>query len=68
MPGDPPGSVKCRDPFDVPFLQLAIVVKSNYLVTGMTTAGLCASRAPSGRGESRRQPTPAESTLLSMPT
>jgi hypothetical protein len=29
MPGDPPGSVKCRDPFDVPFLELAIVVKSH---------------------------------------
>src|SRR5215471_17088640 len=24
----------CRDPFDVPFLQLAIVSKADYLVTG----------------------------------
>ena len=34
MPAKPPKTPACRDPFDVPFLQLAIVGKADYLVTG----------------------------------
>lgn len=34
MPGTLPGTPACRDPFDLPFLQLAIVGKARYLVTG----------------------------------
>ncbi len=34
MPAKPPATPTCRDPFDVPFLQLAIVGKAEYLVTG----------------------------------
>lgn len=34
MPGKPPRTPACRDPFDVPFLQLAVAGKANYLVTG----------------------------------
>jgi putative PIN family toxin of toxin-antitoxin system len=34
MPAKPPRTPACRDPFDVPFLQLAVVGKANYLVTG----------------------------------
>lgn len=34
MPARPPRVPACRDPFDVPFLQLAIVGKADYLVIG----------------------------------
>ena len=34
MPAKPPKTPPCRDAFDVPFLQLAIVGKADYLVTG----------------------------------
>ena len=34
MPAKPVNTPPCRDPFDVPFLQLAIVGKADYLVTG----------------------------------
>ena len=34
MPAKPPRTPACRDPFDVPFLQLAVVGKADYLVTG----------------------------------
>jgi len=33
MPAKPPKTPACRDPFDVPFLQLAIAGKADYLVT-----------------------------------
>jgi predicted nucleic acid-binding protein len=29
-----PETPACRDPFDIPFLQLAILSKADYLVTG----------------------------------
>lgn len=34
MPARPPRTPPCRDPFDVPFLQLAVAGKAEYLVTG----------------------------------
>ena len=34
MPAKLPATPHCRDPFDVPFLQLASVGKADYLVTG----------------------------------
>ena len=34
LPAKPPRAPPCRDPFDVPFLQLAVVGKADYLVTG----------------------------------
>ena len=34
MPSKLPRTPVCRDPFDAPFLQLAIVGKARYLVTG----------------------------------
>jgi putative PIN family toxin of toxin-antitoxin system len=34
MPRKPPRTPACRDSFDVPFLQLAVVGKAEYLVTG----------------------------------
>jgi len=34
MPAKPHGTPPCRDTYDVPFLQLAIVGKADYLVTG----------------------------------
>lgn len=34
MPGKPPRTPPCRDPFDVPFLQLASAGKADFLVTG----------------------------------
>jgi putative PIN family toxin of toxin-antitoxin system len=34
IPNPPPATPLCRDPFDQPFLQLAIVGKAQYLVTG----------------------------------
>ena len=33
MPASPPRVPACRDPFDVPFLQLAMVSKADFLVT-----------------------------------
>ena len=34
MPAKPPKTPACRDPFDLPFVQLAIVGKADYLVSG----------------------------------
>lgn len=34
MPLELPAVPDCRDPFDIPFLQLALVGRANYLVTG----------------------------------
>ena len=34
MPAKPPRTPSCRDPFDLPFLQLAVVGKVDFLVTG----------------------------------
>jgi uncharacterized protein len=34
MPTKAPSTPQCRDPFDVPFLQLAIIGKADFLVTG----------------------------------
>lgn len=34
MPAKPPRTPSCRDPFDVPFLQLAIIGNADFLVTG----------------------------------
>lgn len=34
IPAKPPKTPVCRDPFDVPFLQLALSGKADYLVTG----------------------------------
>ena len=34
MPDQPPATPACRDPFDLPFLQLAITGKAEYLVSG----------------------------------
>ena len=34
MPAKPPKTPACRDPFDLPFLQLAVVGKADFLVTG----------------------------------
>lgn len=34
MPAKPPSTPACRDPFDLPFLQLAVAGKAKYLVTG----------------------------------
>jgi putative PIN family toxin of toxin-antitoxin system len=33
-PAKPPAVPQCRDPFDAPFLHLALVGKAEYLVTG----------------------------------
>ncbi|MEA5452385.1 putative toxin-antitoxin system toxin component, PIN family [Leptolyngbya sp. CCNP1308] len=34
MPPELPAVQDCRDPLDVPFLQLAVVGRADYLVTG----------------------------------
>ena len=34
MPAAPPRTPECRDPYDVPFLQLAVAGKVDFLVTG----------------------------------
>jgi len=34
MPAEAPRVPPCRDPFDVPFLELAVAGKAEYLVTG----------------------------------
>ena len=34
MPDQPPETPACRDPFDLPFLQLAIAGKAEYLISG----------------------------------
>ena len=34
VPDPPPGTPACRDPHDVPFLQLALAAKADALVTG----------------------------------
>ena len=46
MPARPPKTPACRDPFDVPFLQLALVGKADCLVSGdrdlLDLSGECA--------------------------
>jgi len=34
IPNPPPGTPACRAPFDLPFLQLAVAGKADYLVSG----------------------------------
>lgn len=34
MPAKPPATPECRDKFDLPFLQLAVAGKADYLVSG----------------------------------
>jgi len=34
MPATPPRTPECRDPYGVPFLQLALAGRADYLVTG----------------------------------
>ena len=34
MPAKPPKTPVCRDPADIPFLQLALAGKAEFLVTG----------------------------------
>jgi len=34
IPNPPPATPDCRDPFDLPFLQLAVAGKADYLVSG----------------------------------
>jgi putative PIN family toxin of toxin-antitoxin system len=34
IPNPPPSTPDCRDPFDQPFLQLAVAGKADYLVSG----------------------------------
>ena len=34
IPSPPPPVPDCRDPFDVPFLELAVTGRANFLVTG----------------------------------
>ena len=34
IPNPPPPTPRCRDPFDVPFLELAVAGKADFLVTG----------------------------------
>jgi putative PIN family toxin of toxin-antitoxin system len=34
MPAKAPRTPRCRDPFDLPFLQLAVVGEADFLVTG----------------------------------
>ena len=34
IPNPPPKTPACRDPFDLPFLQLAVTGKADYLVSG----------------------------------
>lgn len=34
IPAKVPRTPRCRDPFDVPFLQLAVAGKAHYIVTG----------------------------------
>ena len=52
IPANPPKTPDCPDPFDVPFLQLAIVGKANYLVSGdsdllnLKRCGACMIVAP----------------------
>lgn len=48
IPEPPPATPRCRDPFDLPFLQLAITGKADALVSGdkdllalVGTRGLC---------------------------
>ncbi len=46
MPDAPPKTPECRDPYDVPFLQLAIAGKADYLVTGDRDLLALAGRFP----------------------
>ena len=40
IPNPPPTTPECLDAFDLPFLQLAIAGKANYLVTGDTAKSM----------------------------
>lgn len=46
MPSKVPTVRACRDPFDVPFLELAIVADADYLVTGDKDLRSLAKRFP----------------------
>ena len=53
MPAKPPKTPACRDPFDVPFIQLATVGHADFLITGdrdlLTLAGEIACRVVTAR-------------------
>ncbi len=44
IPAKPPKTPACRDPADIPFLQLAVAGKAEYLVTGDRDLLLLANR------------------------
>lgn len=44
MPDILPATPECRDPFDVPFLVLALVGKADYIVTGDSAGAALADR------------------------
>ena len=46
MPARPPRIPACRDPFDLPFLQLAVAGQADYLVTGDRDLLALADRFP----------------------
>lgn len=46
IPAKPPDIAECRDPFDIPFLQLAAVGKADHLVTGDKDLLCLADRSP----------------------
>lgn len=46
VPNPPPQTPHCRDPFDVPFLELAIASEADYLVTGDRDLLTIASKFP----------------------
>jgi putative PIN family toxin of toxin-antitoxin system len=46
IPDKPPRTPPCRDPFDIPFLQLAVVGKADFLATG--DADLLSIKAKTG--------------------
>lgn len=46
VPDPPPHTPRCRDPFDVPFLELAIASEADYLVTGDRDLLILASEFP----------------------
>ena len=46
VPDPAPATPLCRDPFDVPFLELAIAGKADFLVTGDSDLLSLASKSP----------------------
>ena len=46
LPNPPPSTPPCRDPFDVPFLELALVGGADFLVTGDSDLLSLASEFP----------------------